>query len=123
MAKGVVWLSVSSTARRRHDYKAPAELAAWLKAQNAASTATLMDDERQDRPAPTARRPRRTCTSSIRRGRCVYAGAIDDKPTSTVADIQGATNYVTPGARARRWPAAGVGGHHRAYGCSVKYGS
>jgi peroxiredoxin len=44
-AKGVVWLTVSSTAKDAGDYKQPSELAAWLKEKGAAPTAVLMDDD------------------------------------------------------------------------------
>src|SRR5687767_13643507 len=45
VSKGVVWLSVNSTAKEASDYQPPAELNAWLKSKNAAPTATLMDTD------------------------------------------------------------------------------
>ena len=43
VAKGVVWLSVNSTAADSRDFRKPAEMAAWMQQQKAAATATLMD--------------------------------------------------------------------------------
>jgi hypothetical protein len=54
-------------------------------------------------------------------GTLVYAGAIDDKPTSRRADVQGARNYVR---EALQSVAAGQPVKTpvtRAYGCTVKY--
>ena len=54
-------------------------------------------------------------------GLLVYAGAIDDRPTTRRADIQGAHNYVRAAledmtaGRAVQTPVT------RAYGCTVKY--
>ncbi|MCE2909734.1 MAG: redoxin domain-containing protein, partial [Burkholderiaceae bacterium] len=42
-AKGVVWLSVNSTAADARDFLKPAEMAAWMQQQKSAATATLMD--------------------------------------------------------------------------------
>jgi len=54
-------------------------------------------------------------------GLLVYAGAIDDRPTTRRADVQGAHNYVraaladVAAGRAVQTPVI------RAYGCTVKY--
>ena len=122
VAKGVVWFSVSSTAADAYDYKAPADLAAWLKGQNAASTATLMDDKGLIGRAYGAKTTPHMYVIDPG-GVLIYAGAIDDKPTSRVADIQGATNYVKQAlseAMAGRPVSVAT---TRAYGCSVKYSS
>lgn len=56
-----------------------------------------------------------------RDGTLLYAGAIDDKPTSRRSDVPGAQNYV------RAALASVAGGQPvkvpmtRAYGCSIKY--
>jgi len=56
-----------------------------------------------------------------RAGILVYAGAIDDRPTSRRSDVQGANNYVRAALQS---VAAGQPVQTpitRAYGCSVKY--
>ena len=54
-AKGVVWLSVNSTAAEHGDYKAPAAMAQWMQQQKAAPTATPR--RRRIAPEPRSRSP------------------------------------------------------------------
>ena len=56
-----------------------------------------------------------------REGVLVYAGAIDDKPTSRRSDVQGAQNYVRAalGSVAAGQPVKVP--VTRAYGCTIKY--
>lgn len=120
VAKGAVWLSVSSTAADAGDYKPPAALAEWMKSQGAAPTATLMDADGKIGRAYGARTTPHMYVIDPA-GKLVYAGAIDSKPTANKGDIQTATNYVKqaldeslagkPVSRATTQP----------YGCSVKY--
>ena len=56
-------------------------------------------------------------------GKLAYMGGIDDKPTTSKSDIQGATNYVRAALQdlaSGRPVATPV---TRPYGCSVKYSS
>jgi peroxiredoxin len=121
-AKGVVWLAINSTAAEASDYLAPAELAQWMKAQQAAATATLMDaDGKVGRAYGARTTPHLYVVNGA--GTLVYAGGIDDKPSASKADIPGATNYVkaalaeTLAGRPVSQPTT------RPYGCSVKYSS
>jgi hypothetical protein len=66
MGKGVVWLAINSTEKASRDYLEPAKLVAWKQERKSAPSAILMDEEGTVGKA-TARAPRRTCTSSIRR--------------------------------------------------------
>jgi peroxiredoxin len=121
-AKGVVWLTVSSTSPDAGDYKSPAQLAAWTKEKGAAPTATLMDDSGAIGKSFGARTTPHMYVIDPQ-GKLVYAGAIDDKPSARKTDVAGATNYVSkaldealagkPVSKASSEP----------YGCSVKYGS
>ena len=122
VAKGVVWLTVSSTAPEARDYKVPADLAAWMQGQKAGVTATLMDDSGAVGKAYGARTtPHMYIVNPA--GTLVYAGAIDSNPSANPADIPGATNHVKqalaetltgkPVSTATTMP----------YGCSVKYPS
>jgi len=56
-----------------------------------------------------------------RSGRVAYMGAIDDKPSTRLADVRGAHNYVAAAldAIAAGQPVAIAS--TRAYGCSIKY--
>jgi AhpC/TSA family len=120
--KGVVWLAVNSTAPDHRDYLKPAAMAAWMKEQKAAATATLMDDNGQVGRAYGARTTPHMYVIDAK-GMLVYAGAIDSKPTSRASDIPGAINHVNqalgevlsgkPVSLAATQP----------YGCTVKYSS
>jgi AhpC/TSA family len=120
--KGVVWLAINSTAPDATDYLKPAALGDWMKSQKAAATATLMDENGKVGRAYGARvTPHMYVIDS--KGTLVYAGAIDNKPTSRASDIPGATNHVNaalgevlagkPVSLAATQP----------YGCTVKYSS
>ena len=37
-------------------------------------------------------------------GVVIYSGAIDDKPTTDLQDVQGATNYVSLALQSKPWP-------------------
>lgn len=118
--KGVVWLAVNSTAANASDYKAPAELATWMKQHDAAATATLMDaDGKVGRAYGARTTPHMYVIDPA--GRLIYAGAIDSKATARADDIKAATNYV------RQALGEAFGGKPvsvsvtQAYGCSVKY--
>jgi hypothetical protein len=51
----------------------------------------------------------------------IYEGAIDDKPTTDLSDIPGATNYVTAALEQAMAGKPVATTATRAYGCSVKY--
>jgi peroxiredoxin len=119
-AKGVVWLAVNTTAAEHGDYLPPAQLAAWMKAQGAAATATLMDEDGKLGRAYGARTtPHMYVIDGA--GKLVYAGAIDNKPSSRASDIPGATNHVNV-ALAESLAGKPVStASTRAYGCTIKY--
>jgi AhpC/TSA family len=120
--KGVVWLSVNSTAMDAGDYRKPADMAAWMQQQKAAPTATLMDADGKVGRAYGARTTPHLYVIDPA-GRLIYAGGIDNKPSSNPADIASATNHVKVAlaealaGKPVSTPAT------RPYGCSVKYSS
>jgi AhpC/TSA family len=121
-SKGVVWLSVSSTAKDAGEYMEPSELSAWLKGKGASPTATLMDTDGKVGRAYGARATPHMYLIDPQ-GKLLYAGAIDSKPTANPADIKSATNYVNQAIQ------EALQGHplshptSSAYGCSIKYAS
>ena len=120
--QGVVWLTVNSTSTDASDYLAPAEMAQWMKAQKAAASAMLMDSDGKVGRAYGARTtPHMYIVDPA--GKLVYAGGIDDKPSSNVADIPRATNYVKValGETLAGKPVSQAS--TRPYGCSIKYSS
>ncbi|MBL8351232.1 MAG: thioredoxin family protein [Burkholderiaceae bacterium] len=120
-AKGVVWLSINSTARSASDYLAPAALADKLvKDWGAAPTAVLMDEAGSVGRAYAARTTPHMYVIDPA-GKLVYAGGIDDKRSANPADIPGAKNFVRA-ALAESLAGKPVGTPSAApYGCSIKY--
>ena len=122
VAKGVVWLAVNSTTPDHGDYKAPAAMAQWMQQHKAAATATLIDaDGKVGRAYGARTTPHMYIVDP--QGVLVFAGGIDDKPTSNPADIAVATNHVkvalTQALAGKPVSLATT----RPYGCSVKYSS
>ncbi len=119
-AKGVVWLAISSTAPDASDYKKPADLAGWMKTQNAAATATLMDDDGKVGKAYGARTtPHMYIVNPA--GTLVYAGAIDSNRSANPADIPAATNYIKQALAETLAGKPVTTASTQPYGCSVKY--
>lgn len=120
--KGVVWLSINSTATDASDYRKPADMAAWMQQQKAASSTTLMDaDGKVGRAYGARTTPHMYVIDPA--GKLVYAGAIDSIPSSRQSDIANATNHVKVAlseALAGKPVSTPV---TRPYGCSVKYSS
>jgi peroxiredoxin len=121
-AKGVVWLTINSTAADAGDYKPPAELAKWMQEQKAAPSATLMDaDGKVGRAYGARTTPHMYVIDPA--GKLVYAGAIDSRPTANPAHVKDATNYVNQ-ALAETLAGKPVSvASAQPYGCSVKYSS
>ena len=121
-AKGVVWLAINSTAPEAKDFLAPAVLSKWMQGHKAAATATLMDPDGKVGKAYGARTtPHMYIINPT--GTLVYAGAIDSKPTSNIADIPGATNHVKVALAESLAGKPVSAATTRPYGCSVKYAS
>ena len=121
-AKGAVWLAVNSTAPEHSDYRAPAAMAQWMQAHQAAASATLMDADGKIGRAYGARTTPQLYVIDPQ-GTLVYAGGIDSKPSASRADIASATNYVklALGETLAGKPVSQA--TTRPYGCSVKYSS
>jgi hypothetical protein len=54
-------------------------------------------------------------------GALIYNGAIDDRPTTDAADVQGATNYVTAALQQATAGKPVANATTQPYGCNVKY--
>jgi hypothetical protein len=54
-------------------------------------------------------------------GKLIYDGAIDDRPTTDIADIQVAKNYVSAALTEAMSGHVVTAPYTRPYGCSVKY--
>lgn len=121
VAKGVVWLTVNSTARDASDYKPPADMAVWMTQQGAKATATLMDtDGKVGRLYAAKTTPHMYVIDD--KGTLVYAGAIDSKPSANPADVKTATNHVAAALAETLAGKPVTVSSTRPYGCSIKYG-
>ena len=119
-AKGVVWLSVISSAPGQQGYKTATEENAYLVAQKASPTAVLLDPSGKIGHAYEAKTtPHMFIIDPA--GKLIYAGAIDDHPTSDLSEIKGSKNYVSDALSEALAGKPVVQAYTRSYGCSVKY--
>lgn len=119
-ARGVVWLTVISSAPGKQGYVTAAEENAYLKQMNAAPTAVLLDPVGKLGHLYDAKTSPHMFIVDLS-GRLIYNGAIDDQPTPDPASVAGAKNYVSQ-ALAEAMAGKSVSlPTSRPYGCSVKY--
>jgi peroxiredoxin len=119
-AKGVVWLTVISSAPGTQGFVTPTQENDYVKQMGAAPTAVLMD------PSGTLGHLYAAKTTPHMyiidpNGTLIYNGAIDDHPTSDASDIKSSKNYVSTalGEALAGKPVSDAA--TRPYGCSVKY--
>lgn len=118
--KGVVWLSIISSAPGKQGHSTPEQANADAKKYGSAATAILLDTDSQVARAYGARTTPEMVVINPE-GVVVYSGAMDDKPTTDLADLKGARNHVTAAleeAMAGKPVSVPV---TKPYGCSVKY--
>ena len=118
--RGVIWLTVASSAPGKQGYVTASEENAYLKQANAAPTAVLLD------PAGTLGHLYDAKTTPdifiiSPKGTLIYSGAIDDRPSTDVADVNGAKNYVSLALDEATADKPVSNPTTRPYGCSVKY--
>jgi AhpC/TSA family len=119
-AKGVVWLTVISSAPGTQGYVNAAQENAYLKKMGAQPTAAILDPNGDIGHLYGARTTPNMFVIDPS-GKLIYAGAIDDHPTTEVSDIQSSKNYVSAAlTEAMKGQPVQVA-VTRPYGCSVKY--
>lgn len=118
--KGIVWLTIISSAPGLQGYVTPEQSQAFAAKAGMASTAVLLD--------PTGaighRYDARTTPHMFvidPKGIVVYNGAIDDRPTADPASLTGATNYVDAALTEAMAGKAVTTATTVPYGCTVKY--
>ncbi len=119
-AKDVVWLAVNSTNQSSSEFKAPAQMGGWMKAQGAAPAATLVDATSATGRAYAAKTTPHMFVIDPA-GKIVYAGAIDDKRSANPADAKTANNYVRAALTEALAGKPVTVASTTPYGCSVKY--
>jgi peroxiredoxin len=118
--QGVAWLMITSSAEGAHSYLTPEESRAYLTEQKTSATAHLLDvtgKVGQQYGLLTALHM--VVIDPV--GKVIYNVAIDDKPTTRVEDLAGATNYVQRALTEGRAGRAVTPATTEPYGCSVHY--
>ena len=118
--KGVIWLSIVSSAEGKQGYQTNAEHNAAMKAQGAAPTAILIDAEGKVGHLYGAKTTPHMFVVN-KKGELAYAGAIDDKPGTDAAEIKTAKNYVKAALDQLSAGKPVEVSSTKSYGCSVKY--
>lgn len=118
--QGVVWFSVVSSAPGKQGYYEPDEMNTMNQEKGNQATAVLLDPEGTVGKKYGARTTPQMFLISPE-GILLYDGAIDDRPSSDPASLEGATNYLVQAideAMAGKPVTLPVS---QPYGCSVKY--
>ena len=120
--KGVVWLTVISSAPGKQGHVSPAEADAYVKEKGASPTAVLLDDDGAVGHLYGAKTTPHMFVIDDK-GTLVYAGAIDDKPTTDQADVADAKSYILAAYQEAKAGKPVTTAATAPYGCSVKYGN
>ena len=118
--RGAIWFTIISSAPGKQGYVTAGEENDYLAKMQAAPTAALLDPTGKIGHLYDAKTSPQMVVINPQ-GVVIYDGAIDDKPTTDLNDVPGATNYVNlaleqaMAGKQVETPAT------RPYGCSVKY--
>jgi peroxiredoxin len=118
--KGVAWLMIASSAPGKQGHLDAQSGAAVLAAKGAQPTALLLDAQGVIGRAYGAKTTPHMFVIDPA-GKVIYAGGIDDKPSTSQADLAGAHNYVAAALDAALAGKPIATPSSAPYGCSVKY--
>ena len=119
-SKGVVWLTVISSAPGTQGFVTPTQENEYLQKMNATPTAVIMDPGGSLGHLYAAKTTPHMFIIDPS-GTLIYNGAIDDHPSSDQADIAGSKNYVSTALQEAMNGKPVTDAATRPYGCSVKY--
>ena len=119
-SRGVVWFTVLSSAPGKQGFVTASDENAYLAKMQAAPTAALLDPSGEIGHMYDAKTSPQMVVINPQ-GVVIYDGAIDDKPTTDLADVPGATNYVSLALEQAMAGKPIATPATRPYGCSVKY--
>ena len=120
VAKGVVWLSVSSSAPGKSGHLTAEQAETARVDLGMKSSALVLDESGTIGKAYGARTTPHTFVISTD-GTLAYAGAVDSENSTDADDIAGAKNYVVEAANNLLANKAVETSSTEPYGCSVKY--
>lgn len=119
-AKGVIWLSVCSSAEGKQGHLTPAEWKEKITETGSAATAVLLDA-----PGAVGKRFGAKTTPHLflidPKGVVIYQGAIDDNPSADPADVLTAKNYIRAALTEALAGKKVSTPETKPYGCGVKY--
>lgn len=118
--KGVVWLSICSSATGKQGHFTKAQWLARMEKSGVKATAVLLDESGETGKAYGAKNTPHMYVID-KAGKLVYQGAIDDKRSANSGDIEGARNYVKEAIKALLEGKPVEVAKTAPYGCSVKY--
>lgn len=121
-SKGVVWLTISSSAAGRPGYIDPKEAVTIAQQHGIEPSQLLLDPHGEIGKAYGARTTPHMFVIDPK-GVLSYAGAIDNTPSTHSDDIPSATNFVLSAIDALGEGKAPSPASTESYGCSVKYES
>jgi hypothetical protein len=119
-ARSVIWFTIISSAPGKQGYVTASEENEYLTKMQAAPTAALLDPTGEIGHLYDAKTSPQMIVINPQ-GIVIYDGAIDDKPTTDLNDIAGATNYVSLALEQSMAGKQVETPTTRPYGCSVKY--
>lgn len=118
--KGVVWLSICSSAKGKQGHMSPADWKKTVAEKGSAPTAVLLDEPGKVGKLYDAKTTPHMFVVNPE-GTLIYMGAIDDKPTADKADVPGAKNFVRAALTEAMEGKPVSQPSTKPYGCSVKY--
>ncbi len=118
--KGVVWLSVDSSAPGMQGHLTAEQANAKMSELKTKQTALVLDPDGKAGQTYGAKNTPHMFVINPE-GKIVYEGAIDSKPTPNPADIADSTNYVKVALDESLAGKAVSNANTKPYGCSVKY--
>jgi peroxiredoxin len=119
-AQGIVWLTVLSSAPGTQGNVTPSQANELTVKRSAAPSAVIIDSSSTIARAYAARTTPHMFVID-KAGILRYMGGIDDKPTTDLADVKTARNYVRLALTAMNSGTPVAESVTRPYGCSVKY--
>ena len=119
-ARGVIWFTIISSAPGKQGYVTAREENDYMAKMQAAPTAALLDPTGEIGHLYDAKTSPQMVVINPQ-GVVIYDGAIDDKPTTDLNDVPGATNYVNLALEQAMAGKQVQTPTTRPYGCSVKY--
>jgi peroxiredoxin len=119
-AKGVVWLTILSSASGQQGYMTATQENAYMAKVHASPTAAILDSNGTIGHEYAAKTTPHMFVIDPS-GKLIYDGAIDDHPTTDPDDIKSSKNYVSAALTEAMAGKQVATSYTRPYGCSVKY--